>query len=94
MVSSSPQARGSGWLVALNTTGLYVGVTLAGAGGGAAPAVSDGTGVAVTATAVGLVAYAVTAPAIRRHPAGAPGPAAGQSAPVSVPPRPRTEEIP
>ncbi|WP_199487537.1 MFS transporter [Actinomadura spongiicola] len=54
--------------VALNTSGLYVGIAMAGAAGGAVLAAYDGTGVAVAATAVGVVAYTVLAASVRRFP--------------------------
>lgn len=58
--------------VALNTSGLYVGVAAAGAAGGAALSGYGATGVAVTATGVGLAALAVMAASVRLFPTGAP----------------------
>jgi predicted MFS family arabinose efflux permease len=57
--------------VALNTSGLYAGVALAGAVGGAA-AGYGGTGVAVAATVTGVVALALMAVSVRLFPTGSP----------------------
>lgn len=54
--------------VALNTSGLYVGIALAGALGGAAVAAYDGTGVAVVATAIGVVTFGVMTASVRWFP--------------------------
>uniref|UniRef100_UPI000377C897 MFS transporter n=1 Tax=Nocardiopsis halotolerans TaxID=124252 RepID=UPI000377C897 len=58
--------------MALNTSGLYVGVSVAGAVGGAALSGYGGTGVAVAATVVGLVALVVMAVSVRLFPVGGP----------------------
>ncbi|MFI8435757.1 MFS transporter [Streptomyces sp. NPDC079020] len=55
--------------VALNTSGLYIGIALAGAAGGAALASHQGTGVSLTATALGLVALLLMITSVRRYPA-------------------------
>ncbi|MFI2211053.1 MFS transporter [Streptomyces sp. NPDC020141] len=56
--------------VALNTSGLYAGIALAGSLGGAATARYGGTGVTVAATAVGLAALIVMIASVRRFPSG------------------------
>ncbi|MDJ1130560.1 MFS transporter [Streptomyces iconiensis] len=58
--------------VALNTSGLYIGIALAGGVGGAALATYNGTGVSLTATAIGLAALVLMIITIRRYPAAAP----------------------
>lgn len=54
--------------VALNTSGLYLGVALAGAIGGGALSSSGGAGVLIAGAAIGLVTIAVMAGAVRRYP--------------------------
>ncbi|MEV3869965.1 MFS transporter [Streptomyces sp. NPDC049906] len=66
--------------VALNTSGLYVGIALAGAVGGWAVSAHDGTGVAVTATGLGVAAGLLIVGSVRRYP----------SRPADVPSGPRT----
>ncbi|MEU5401766.1 MFS transporter [Streptomyces sp. NPDC005963] len=58
--------------VALNTSGLYLGIAVAGALGGWALSHHDGTGVAVTAAAVGVVAALVIVASVHRYPTAAP----------------------
>ncbi|MCT2590297.1 MFS transporter [Streptomyces sp. N2-109] len=58
--------------VALNTSGLYLGIALAGAVGGAALSTHNGTGVSLTATGTGLAALLLMTAAIRRHPTATP----------------------
>ena len=55
--------------VALNTGALYVGVTVAGAAGGAAVAGHGGTGAALAATGIGLAALVLMAVSVRVFPA-------------------------
>jgi predicted MFS family arabinose efflux permease len=54
--------------VALNTSGIYVGVALAGAIGGGALSRSGGAGVLVAGAIIGLVTIVVMAGAVRRYP--------------------------
>ncbi|MDA3644121.1 MFS transporter [Saccharopolyspora indica] len=54
--------------VALNTSGLYVGISLAGAIGGGAVNTSGGIGVLVFACIAGLITIAVMALSVRRYP--------------------------
>jgi predicted MFS family arabinose efflux permease len=63
--------------IALNTSGLYVGVALAGAIGGGALTAGGGSGVLLVGAAVGLVTIVVMAIAVRRYPIR-PVPAADQ----------------
>ncbi|MER6916115.1 MFS transporter [Streptomyces sp. NPDC000594] len=67
--------------VALNTSGLYAGIAVAGAVGGWAVSAHGGTGVALTATAIGIAAALVIAGSIRRYPSR---PVAQQKVPVSA----------
>jgi predicted MFS family arabinose efflux permease len=62
-------AAGSG-AVALNTSGLYLGVALGGALGGTALAAGGGTGVVLLAAAIGTGTLALLAWSVRRHPSG------------------------
>ncbi|MFI0981281.1 MFS transporter [Streptomyces sp. NPDC021093] len=69
--------------VALNTSGMYLGIAVAGAAGGTALASHGGTGVAATAAAVGLAALLLMAASVRRYPtraAAAPAGPAGAEA--------------
>ncbi|MFK8843828.1 MFS transporter [Streptomyces sp. Ac-502] len=54
--------------VALNTSGLYAGISLAGAIGGGAVNASGGIGVLVAACVAGLITIAVMALSVRRYP--------------------------
>ena len=54
--------------VALNTSGLYVGIAIAGALGGAAVTVFGGTGAAIAAAGIGLVTLVVMSLSIRFYP--------------------------
>lgn len=54
--------------VALNTSGLYLGIALAGAIGGGALSTGGGAGVLIAAAAIGLATIAVMAVAVRRYP--------------------------
>ncbi|WP_040710408.1 MFS transporter [Nocardiopsis potens] len=54
--------------VALNTSALYVGVSVAGAVGGGAVALYGGTGAAVAAAAIAAVTLGVMAASVRRFP--------------------------
>jgi predicted MFS family arabinose efflux permease len=54
--------------VALNTSGLYVGIALAGAVGGGTVNTSGGIGVLVVACVTGLITVAVMALSVRRYP--------------------------
>jgi predicted MFS family arabinose efflux permease len=54
--------------VALNTSGLYVGVAMAGGIGGAALSKGGGAGVLVAAAVIALVTIGVMAGAVRRYP--------------------------
>ncbi|MFG3252057.1 MFS transporter [Streptomyces sp. NPDC048172] len=54
--------------VALNTSGLYAGIALAGAVGGGTVEASGGTGLLAVACAAGLVTVAVMALSVRRYP--------------------------
>ncbi|MDT0444203.1 MFS transporter [Streptomyces johnsoniae] len=60
--------------VALNTSGLYVGIAVAGGVGGAAVAAWDGTGVAVASAVIGLAAFTLMAASIHRYPTTTPEP--------------------
>lgn len=55
--------------VALNTSGLYAGIALAGAIGGGAVDTSGGTGVLAVASVVGVITITVMALSVRRYPA-------------------------
>ncbi|UNO44414.1 MFS transporter [Streptomyces sp. MST-110588] len=61
--------------VALNTSGLYVGIALAGMIGGGALSGGGGTGVLIAAAAVGLINILFMSVAVRRYPARRPEPA-------------------
>lgn len=54
--------------VALNTSGLYVGIAIAGALGGAAVSLYGGTGAAIAASGTGLVTLVVMSLSIRYYP--------------------------
>ena len=56
--------------IALNTSGLYLGVALAGAIGGLALRQHQAEGVLLAATTVGLIAIVIMTVAVRRWPAG------------------------
>lgn len=58
--------------VALNTSGLYAGVAVAGALGGGAVALHGGTGAAVAAALIGLVALTVMGLSVRVFPSAVP----------------------
>ncbi|PRX01068.1 UNVERIFIED_ORG: putative MFS family arabinose efflux permease [Actinomadura viridilutea] len=58
--------------VALNTSGLYVGIALAGIIGGGALSRTGGTGVLAAAAVIGMVNFAFTAATVRRYPARRP----------------------
>ncbi|MFD5554260.1 MFS transporter [Streptomyces sp. NPDC127068] len=70
--------------LALNTSGLYVGIAVAGAVGGWAVSAHGGTGVAVTATGIGLLAALVIGASVRRHPAAPASGATASTAPRTV----------
>lgn len=69
--------------VALNTSGLYVGVALAGMIGGGALSTYGGVGVLAAAAAIGLVNIVFMAVTVRRFPAGRPAQESEAPAPVS-----------
>ncbi|RLV54848.1 MFS transporter [Aeromicrobium phragmitis] len=54
--------------LALNTSGLYVGIAVGGAVGGAAVAAAGGVGAAVTAAGMAAVTFAAIAGFVRRYP--------------------------
>jgi len=56
--------------IALNTSGLYLGVALAGAIGGGALSSNAGTGVLVAGSVIGLITILVMALAVRKYPIG------------------------
>lgn len=58
--------------VALNTSGLYAGIALAGAIGGGAVSTSGGTGVLAAACAAGLITIVIMALSVRRYPSASP----------------------
>jgi len=66
--------------VALNTSGLYVGIAIAGAVGGGAITLYGGTGAAVAASAIGLVTLVVMSLSVRFYPS-----TIGESAREDVP---------
>ncbi|MFE5854118.1 MFS transporter [Streptomyces sp. NPDC056500] len=58
--------------VALNTSGLYIGIAVAGALGGWVLSHHNGTGIAVAATAVGIVAALAILTSVHRYPTTTP----------------------
>ncbi|MFE6719660.1 MFS transporter [Streptomyces albidoflavus] len=58
--------------VALNTSGLYIGIAIAGGAGGAALSSYSGTGVSLTATAIGVAALLLMIASTRRYPTATP----------------------
>ena len=68
--------------VALNTSGLYVGIALAGMIGGGALSSSDGTGVLAAAAVIGLINIGLMAGIVHRYPARRPTDDQEQSSPT------------
>ncbi|WP_405609950.1 hypothetical protein OG292_06360 [Streptomyces sp. NBC_01511] len=71
--------------LALNTSGLYAGIALAGAIGGGAVNTFGGIGVLVVACVAGLITIAVMALSVRRYPS--PGHAGHASGGLTAPER-------
>lgn len=74
--------------VALNTSGLYVGIALAGTVGGGAVNTSGGVGVLVVACVAGLITIVVMALSVRRYPSSRHASVAGPTPEKAVTSRP------